>query len=646
MDNLLNDPTATKLHRDLCQLRERGATEGAINEARRKFNIYLHELKTRALARWKEEWLEDRYEKIIQTRGRISHDRSSAIDRAQALFRVMPERARLADMMKSNEHRTRAQRLSAVQDLVSLCRRNFEVFYRPGEEPVDGACPVCQCKLSGVVKRKRSDHIHACRRKEFVKRVKGGPSPVSYPVLVKYCFLCFEWVNGAAAWEEHCQGHLASTMPKWCAPRVYCRTLISPGFCPWCLRKADLPAAERLRQWSENYILMAHVEAHIENVDSWPNACPCGKGVEDANSLRHHLSDEYGLWKAEWKMFGRKRASEGDQNTDDPEHTLDAEDAGQMSPRKTRKRTNTGHKFIVLSSSCKGQSLNPPTSRAKASNGRDGSPKVDPNETTFIEWSPAAKASSSYQPSSQGGGPCTGGPAISTQLSPNHYPEPNWDSRSVTAVDESDGAPDDQALLELSPESHNQLSTEAISLASNPQGPMDRMNTESVGLQSNSGQILGQDLPIPCLVAGLDSTLAPDCTADWDCADQIQRREWQSDSPPPFDGSPTDTYLGSDAIFSDYLRSRSPSCSPIQEAQDCNAEPAVDVPDGGSTLTSNTAPLLTEFVNVDNDPDRLDEGCQVKPDRRRVRLRINAPKAKIILRLTRPKHVARATQRA
>jgi len=42
---------------------------------------------------------------------------------------------------------------------------------------------------------------------------------------------------------------------------------------------------------------MAHVKEYIEKVDSWPNACPCGK-VEDANSLRYHLSDEHGLWKA------------------------------------------------------------------------------------------------------------------------------------------------------------------------------------------------------------------------------------------------------------------------------------------------------------------------------------------------------------
>jgi hypothetical protein len=151
-------------------------------------------------------------------------------------------------------------------------------------------------------------------------------------------------------------------------------------------------------------------------------------------------------------------------------------------------------------------------------------------------------------------------------------------------------------------------------------------------------------------VATFDSTLASDYTADFDCADcatepeserKIQNREWQSDSLAPFDGPSTDTYLGSDTFFSDYLHSQSPSCSSTQESQDCNAELSVDVPDDSFALTSNTEPLPTEFVNVDNDLDRLHEDCQVKPDRPRVRLRINPPKARIILRLTRPKHVAR-----
>jgi hypothetical protein len=31
----------------------------------------------------------------------------------------------------------------AIQDLYTLCIRNKDVFYRPGEEPVEGLCPVC-----------------------------------------------------------------------------------------------------------------------------------------------------------------------------------------------------------------------------------------------------------------------------------------------------------------------------------------------------------------------------------------------------------------------------------------------------------------------------------------------------------------------
>jgi hypothetical protein len=54
--------------------------------------------------------------------------------------------------------------------------------------------------------------------------------------------------------------------------------------------------------------LMAHIEQHIDKVCSWPTTFPCNTKVEDANSLRQHLSDARGLWKAEWRTFGRKRA--------------------------------------------------------------------------------------------------------------------------------------------------------------------------------------------------------------------------------------------------------------------------------------------------------------------------------------------------
>lgn len=125
----------------------------------------------------------------------------------------MPKRACLADMIKSLEPRTRDKKLQAVQDLLSLSTRNFEVMYQPEEEPVDGACPVYRSELP-VAKRTRADHIHACRRKEYIATVRARKgSDGTGSVRVKYCFLCFKWFDGDAAWGKHCHGHLDSTTP-------------------------------------------------------------------------------------------------------------------------------------------------------------------------------------------------------------------------------------------------------------------------------------------------------------------------------------------------------------------------------------------------------------------------------------------------
>lgn len=218
--------------------------------------------------------------------------------------------------------------------------------------------------------------------------------------------------------------------------------------------KVPFPS-QRLRQWTRNCTLMAHVEQqHVQQVCSWPTAGPCGTEVEDASTLRHHLSDAHGLWKAEWRMFGRKRAPEDDEEPIDPAPTLSLEDACQTRPCKDEKRAKTRGKFIEWSPSRKEQSPNPPTSRTKASNRRMVSQKLVSTGTTSIEWSPAAKAGSSNLASSQHGGLGTREPAISAPSSPKHYPELDWNSPSVTVIDDEE-PPDGQALLERPPRIHD-----------------------------------------------------------------------------------------------------------------------------------------------------------------------------------------------
>jgi hypothetical protein len=102
-------------------------------------------------------------------------------------------------MIKFTEPGTRKQKLQAVEDLLSLSTRNFEVMYRPGEKSVDRACPVYRSKLLAT-KRTRADHIHIYRRKKYIATVKARKgSDHTGSVRVEYCFLCFKWFDGDAA---------------------------------------------------------------------------------------------------------------------------------------------------------------------------------------------------------------------------------------------------------------------------------------------------------------------------------------------------------------------------------------------------------------------------------------------------------------
>lgn len=112
----------------------------------------------------------------------MSHDLSIKDGRIQALFRIMLERARLAKMIASDAVVTKDQTLLAVQDLLSLCQRDFEVVYRPEDAPIDELCSVCHLQLSSKASD-QPDHIYYCRLKALKKNI----------IDVNYCFICYRW---------------------------------------------------------------------------------------------------------------------------------------------------------------------------------------------------------------------------------------------------------------------------------------------------------------------------------------------------------------------------------------------------------------------------------------------------------------------
>jgi hypothetical protein len=79
--------------------------------------------------------------------------------------------------------------------------------------------------------------------------------------------------------------------------------------------------------------------------------------------------------------------------------------------------------------------------------------QVAPTGATFIEWSSTAMAGSSDPSSGQHEGFCPDEHGLVAQSSPNDYPDPDWDSPSVTAVNDEEDAPDSQGLMELPPQS-------------------------------------------------------------------------------------------------------------------------------------------------------------------------------------------------
>lgn len=82
--DLLNDSKTRELHRRLCNLRDQDASLEDIGMANRQFKIHRKSLKRKALEKWKEDWLDSRYQKTIQSGGTASHDKLTDIYHARA----------------------------------------------------------------------------------------------------------------------------------------------------------------------------------------------------------------------------------------------------------------------------------------------------------------------------------------------------------------------------------------------------------------------------------------------------------------------------------------------------------------------------------------------------------------------------------
>jgi hypothetical protein len=144
---LRHDPRLCHLESEVDRLvRQEGKTAPAVKEVKKELGRYSKTLRRAALHQYQEEWVRDRRNWKILTRGKEQPSDVDKTDLVQSLCLLIPERGRLAQAMAQDESLSPDSMWRAMLDLHSLCTRDLTVLYLAGLEPRDGCCPVECCR--------------------------------------------------------------------------------------------------------------------------------------------------------------------------------------------------------------------------------------------------------------------------------------------------------------------------------------------------------------------------------------------------------------------------------------------------------------------------------------------------------------------
>ncbi|EAW12596.1 uncharacterized protein ACLA_010220 [Aspergillus clavatus NRRL 1] len=119
----------------------------AIKLTAKQIDVLKTRLHQSELAKYREEWVQRRVEAQVRAGGKAL-EMIIYNNIAHCLFKAQPDRQRIAKMMPMDDHISYQDMLSVVESLLAYCIKDYDVFYRPGEEPVDGRCPVGNCNLT------------------------------------------------------------------------------------------------------------------------------------------------------------------------------------------------------------------------------------------------------------------------------------------------------------------------------------------------------------------------------------------------------------------------------------------------------------------------------------------------------------------
>ena len=115
---------------------------------------------------------------------------------------------------------------------------------------------------------------------------------------LRYCFDCFDW-HVEEYWNKHCQMHIDHIRSRRCGSIVYCNTLVRPSCCPFCIGNPQLLAGKRWETWTRDTKMRAHLDDHMDR-SRWPLKCPhplceAEEGFSNRLLFLYHLDDAHDL---------------------------------------------------------------------------------------------------------------------------------------------------------------------------------------------------------------------------------------------------------------------------------------------------------------------------------------------------------------
>ncbi|KAI8687043.1 C2H2-type domain-containing protein [Fusarium sp. Ph1] len=229
------------------------------------------------------------------------------------------ERVRLAHTLQLQAWPRSSEWISALRDLISLRTNDFSVAYQEELRPIQGYCPVSSCgqNLTKLPKTNRWRHVYRCF--QIFHLESSG--------FAKFCFSCSTWLNSKMAWQSHCEDHMERlTIPMRCNPVSFRHAIACAGHCLVHLGRSDLPAEERMRQWSDLDAWKRHLlqclSAYLSTRRGLSSlSCPhpkCPTEVSTEKDFRYHLSDIHSIPESPETRGKRKACLEEDQDSMEP----------------------------------------------------------------------------------------------------------------------------------------------------------------------------------------------------------------------------------------------------------------------------------------------------------------------------------------